>query len=125
MRSESRMWNRVAESMPRAELEALQLERLRALVARVSRRVPHYARGLKRAGVEPESLSSLADVARIPFTHKSDLRENYPFGVCAVSMEEVVRIHASSGTTGKPVVGPYTRGDLALWGEVMARTLSA
>src|SRR5437588_12976408 len=123
MRSESRMWNRVAESMPRAELEALQLERLRALVARVSRRVPHYARGLKRAGVEPESLSSLADVARIPFTHKSDLRENYPCGMCAVPMEEVVRIHASRRTTGTPGAGPYTRDNRAPWGEARARTL--
>ena len=125
MSANSLMWNPAAETMPRAQLEALQLERLRMLLARVSERVPHYARVLQQAGVGPDAIASPGDVERIPFTSKADLRENYPFGMFAVPMSEVVRIHASSGTTGKPVVGPYTRGDLALWGEVMARTLSA
>jgi len=125
MPSDILMWNPAAETMPRKQLQALQLERLRTLVARVSQRIPHYAKRLQQAEVGPDTVRSFDDLARIPFTYKSDLRDNYPFGMFAVPMSEVVRIHASSGTTGKPVVGPYTRGDMALWGELMARTLSA
>jgi phenylacetate-CoA ligase len=119
------MWNPAAETMPRADLEALQLERLRSLLARVTARVPHYAHRLQHAGVGADSITSSDDLARIPFIYKSDLRDDYPFGMFAVPMSEVVRIHASSGTTAKPVVSPYTRADVALWGEVMARTLTA
>ena len=125
MPSDILMWNPAAETMPRKELDALQLERLRRLLVRVSQRIPHYAQRLQQAGVGPESITSFDDLPRIPLTTKTELRDNYPFGMFAVPMSEVVRIHASSGTTGKPVVGPYTRGDLALWGELMARTLSA
>jgi len=119
------MWNRVAETMPRDELERLQVQRLRDLVARTAHNVPFYRRRLREAGVCAEDIQSLDDLTRIPFTTKHDLRDNYPFAMVAVPFDEVVRIHASSGTTGKPVVGPYTRADLALWAEVMARTLSA
>lgn len=125
MQPEILMWNRAAETMPREQLAQLQLQRLRELVARVAQKIPFYARRLQAAGIRAESIQSLDDLARIPFTTKQDLRDNYPFGMFAVPLDEVVRIHASSGTTGKPVVGPYTRNDLALWGEVMARTLSA
>ncbi len=119
------MWNREAETMPRDQLQQLQLRRLREVVARASQRIPFYARRLQEAGVSAEGIQSLDDLARIPFTYKTDLRDHYPFGMLAVPLPEVVRIHASSGTTGKPTVGPYTRGDLALWAEVMARTLTA
>ena len=122
---EAHMWNRAAETMPRDELERLQVQRLRDLVARTAHSVPFYGRRLREAGVCAEDIQSLDDLARIPFTTKHNLRDNYPFGMVAVPFDEVVRIHASSGTTGKPVVGPYTRADLALWAEVMARTLSA
>ena len=122
---EAHMWNRAAETMPRDELERLQVQRLRDLVARTAHNVPFYRRRLREAGVCAENIQSLDDLARIPFTTKHNLRDNYPFGMVAVPFDEVVRIHASSGTTGKPVVGPYTRADLALWAEVMARTLSA
>jgi phenylacetate-CoA ligase len=118
-------WNKDAETMPREQLEQLQVKRLRELVARVSQTAPFYTKRLQDAGVSADAIQSLDELSRIPFTTKSDLRDNYPYGLLSVPLAEVVRIHASSGTTGKPVVGPYTRNDLALWGEVMARTLSA
>jgi phenylacetate-CoA ligase len=113
------------ERAPRAELEALQLARLRTQVARVGERVPFYRERLRRAGVGPADLRSLADLRRLPFTVKDDFRVTYPFGLLAVSIEDVVRIHASSGTTGKPTVVAYTRHDLDVWTEVMARALRA
>lgn len=113
------------ERAPRAEIERLQLERLRATVALVSDRVPLYRERLRQAGVAPDGIRSLADLGRLPFTVKDDFRRTYPFGLLAVPMEEVVRLHASSGTTGKPSVVAYTRGDLDTWSDVMARTLMA
>ena len=113
------------ERAPRAELEALQLARLRTQVARVGERVPFYRERLRQAGVGPADLRSLADLRRLPFTVKDDFRATYPFGLLAVPIEDVVRIHASSGTTGKPTVVAYTRHDLEVWSEVMARTLRA
>jgi phenylacetate-CoA ligase len=113
------------ERAPRAELEALQLARLRTQVARVCERVPFYRERLRQAGVGPADLRSLADLRRLPFTVKDDFRVTYPFGLLAVPIEDVVRIHASSGTTGKPTVVAYTRHDLDVWSEVMARTLRA
>ena len=92
----------------RAELEALQLERLRDSLGRAYARVPHYRRAFDEAGVEPDDLTSLSDLARFPFTTKADLRANYPFGMFAVPREQVSRVHASSGTTGKPTVVGYT-----------------
>src|SRR3954451_5279217 len=109
----------------RATLEALQLERLRDTLARVYAHVPHYTRAFQAAGVRPEDLTTLADLARFPFTTKADLRENYPFGMFAVPREQVRRIHASSGTTGKPTVVGYTADDLDTWAELMARSIRA
>ncbi len=112
------------ERLSRAELEALQLERLRRVVGWVADRVPLYRERLKAAGVRAEDLRSLADLGRLPFTVKTDFRDTYPYGMLAVPREAVVRIHASSGTTGKPTVVAYTRRDLDTWTEVMARTLA-
>lgn len=113
------------ERAPRAEIEKLQLERLRATVALASERVPLYRERLHHAGVAPDGIRSLADLRSLPFTVKDDFRRTYPFGLLAVPMEEVVRLHASSGTTGKPIVVAYTRRDLDTWSDVMARTLMA
>lgn len=119
------IWNSEAESMPREKLEALQLERLRKVVDAVSRQVPFYKRSVGDAGISGASLRSLDDIAALPFTVKDDLRVNYPFGFFAVPQQDIVRIHASSGTTGHPTVVGYTRRDIATWAEVMARTLTA
>lgn len=119
------IWSPKFETMPRAELEKLQLERLKALIARVYEKVPFYRQALQQKGITPESIRSLADLSKLPFTTKQDFRDNYPLGLLAVPMEQVCRIHASSGTTGKPIVAPYTANDLRMWTEVMARTLTA
>jgi len=111
--------------LSRAELEALQLERLRDSLARAYAHVPHYRRAFDEAGVTPDDLKSLADLARFPFTAKADLRANYPFGMFAVPREQVSRVHASSGTTGKPTVVGYTARDVETWSEVMARSIRA
>jgi phenylacetate-CoA ligase len=112
------------ESVSVDELRALQLERLKQAVARAVR-VPHYQRKFAAAGIGPADIKSLADLARLPFTTKDDLRQNYPFGMFAVPLNEVIRIHASSGTTGKPTVVGYTRGDIELWSSLMARSIRA
>jgi len=119
------LWDRQAETMPRDALRALQLERLKAQVGRASSKVPWYGARLKEAGVAAESIGSVEELTRIPFTTKTDLRDAYPFAMCAVPLAEVVRIHATSGTTGKPIISPYTRKDLDLWAELMARVLTA
>ncbi|MFQ5896688.1 MAG: phenylacetate--CoA ligase family protein [Candidatus Methylomirabilia bacterium] len=116
---------RDVERIPREELEQLQLDRLREVVRRAYQWVPFYRERLDAAGVRSEGIHSLEDVRRLPFTQKADLRDHYPFGLLAAPLNEVVRLHASSGTTGKPIVVAYTRGDLELWSEVMARTLIA
>jgi phenylacetate-CoA ligase len=115
----------VMDRTTRAELEHVQLARLRVLVAYVVERVPFYRERLRDAGVRPEDVRSLADLRHLPLTTKADFRDTYPFGLLAVPMDDVVRIHASSGTTGKPTVVAYTRRDLETWSEVMARTLRA
>ena len=112
-------------ALTRAELEELQLTRLRDTLRRVQGDVPHYRRAFAAAGVAPDDLRSLADLARFPFTTKADLRENYPFGMFAVPREQVRRVHASSGTTGKPTVVGYTADDLDTWSELMARSIRA
>jgi phenylacetate-CoA ligase len=112
------------ETLPRAELARLQLERLRAVVDHAAR-VPLHRERLAVAGVGPDRLHTVDDLRRFPFTTKADFRDTYPFGLLAVPMDRVVRIHASSGTTGKPTVVAYTRGDLDVWIEVMARVLRA
>lgn len=119
------IWNDEFETMPREALDALQLKRLRSLVERVCATIPFYKRRLDEAGVKPENIKSLEDLKRIPFTAKDDLRENYPFSLFGVPLKQVVRIHASSGTTGKPVVGGYTKRDLETWAELMARCLAS
>ena len=112
------------ERAPRADRTRLQLQRLKAQVARAAERVPLYRERLRAAGVTAADIRSLDDLRRLPFTVKDDFRATYPFGLLAVPMDEVVRLHASSGTTGKPTVVAYTRGDLDVWSEVMARTLA-
>ncbi|RSS74037.1 phenylacetate--CoA ligase PaaK [Streptomyces sp. WAC06614] len=113
------------EGLPRTaeELQALQLERLQRSLHHAYDRVPHYREAFDRAGVHPEDCRSLADLARFPFTTKDDLRARYPFGMFAVPREEIRRIHASSGTTGRPTVVGYTDRDLDTWAEVVARSL--
>jgi phenylacetate-CoA ligase len=106
------------------ELHALQLTRLRTAVARAAQ-VPHYKKQFAAAGIQPGDVKSLGDLAKLPFTTKEDLRQNYPFGMFAVPMNEIVRIHASSGTTGKPTVVGYTRGDIDMWAMLMARSIRA
>ena len=118
-------WNDKFECMPVEELKKFQLEKLKETVAWVSERVPFYKNKFKEMGIKAGDLKNLQDIAKLPFTVKNDLRDNYPFGLCAVPLEEVVRIHASSGTTGKPITGPYTAEDLNQWIECMARNLWA
>ena len=112
--------------MPDPSLEELregQLANLRDTLARVYEHVPHYRRAFDDAGVKPDDVTSLADLARFPFTTKEDLRQNYPFGMFAVPRKDVVRVHASSGTTGKPTVVGYTNDDISMWADVVARSL--
>src|SRR2546423_5026986 len=117
------MFEREAETMPRAQLAALQLERLRAVVGRLMEKVAFYRDHLGAAGITAESISSLDDLARLPFTCKGDLRDNYPFGLFAVPRPQVMRLHASSGTKGKPSVVGYTAADIDLWARCCARCL--
>jgi phenylacetate-CoA ligase len=112
-------------SLDRGELEALQLDRLRTTLRSAYDAVPHYRHAFGEAGMHPDDLGSLADLARFPFTTKADLRANYPFGMFAVPREEVARVHASSGTTGKPTVVGYTQDDIDTWAELMARSIRA
>ncbi|MGM0788038.1 MAG: phenylacetate--CoA ligase family protein, partial [Thermodesulfobacteriota bacterium] len=113
------------ETMPREALESIQLRRLQATVSRVYATVPFYREKFEKAGISPGGINSLSDLQQLPFTTKQDLRDNYPFGMFAVPMDNVVRIHASSGTTGKPTVVGYTSRDINTWAELMARALSA
>ncbi len=116
-------WEEEIETLPRVGLESIQLRRLKHLVARVYKTVKPYRRKMDEAGVKPEDIQSLDDLRKLPFTAKEDLRNNYPFGLFTVSMEEVVRVHASSGTTGKPTVVGYTSKDIDTWAGIMARAL--
>jgi len=113
------------EKAARKKLRELQLARLRWTLKRAYDKVPHYRSKFDAAGVKPKDLKSLADLARFPFTAKADLRETYPFGMFAVPMDKVVRIHASSGTTGKPTVVGYTKKDIDTWSRLMARSIRA
>ncbi len=114
-------WNDEFECMPVEKLQEFQLEKLKETVAWVNEKVPFYNKKFKEMKITPKDIQSLEDVAKLPFTVKDDLRDNYPFGLCAVPLNEVVRVHASSGTTGKPITGPYTADDLEQWTECMAR----
>jgi phenylacetate-CoA ligase len=113
------------ETLPREALEAIQLRRLQTTVERVYATVPFYRRKFQEAGVVPADIKSLEDLRLLPFTTKQDLRDNYPYGMFAVPMDNIVRIHASSGTTGKPTVVGYTARDIATWSQLMARALAA
>jgi len=118
-------WDKEHECMPLEEMQKFQLKSLQEMVKWVRERIPFYKNKFQDMGLEPGDIKSLEDLAKLPFTVKTDLRDNYPFGLCAVPMNELVRIHASSGTTGKPITGPYTAEDLDQWAECMARNLYA
>ncbi len=109
------------ETMSRKEIQALQLERLKYTIRKCYDNVPYYRQLMDKAGVQPRHIQTLKDVEKLPFTQKSDLRDNYPFGLFAVPLKDVVEVHASSGTTGKPIVGGYTRQDLETWSDCVAR----
>ncbi len=114
-------WNREFETIPRSKLEELQSQRLRKTVDLVYQKVPFYREALDRSGVKPEKIRSLADLPSLPFTTKDDLREHYPLGLLTMPKDDVARVHASSGTTGKPTVTAYNANDMNVWAEVMAR----
>ena len=117
------IWNKEAECMPVEERRTLQGERLRATVKRCYDNVPTYRKKFDEAGIKPEDIRSIDDIKHLPFTTREDLQAGYPFGLFAVPMEDVVRVHSSSGTTGKPKVVGYTRNDIDTWAEVAARTI--
>ena len=117
------VWNKDYECMPVEEIQKFQLEKLKETVNWVSEKVPFYQKKFKEMGIKADDLKSIEDSAKLPFTVKNDLRDNYPFGLCAVPMKDVVRVHASSGTTGKPITGPYTKDDMEQWIECMCRNL--
>lgn len=119
------IWNETIECMPREELKKLQTIRLKAIVKHAYHNTPFYRKKMQEMGVTPDDIETLEDITKLPFTTKQDLRDNYPFGLMAVPMSEIVRLHASSGTTGKPIVVGYTRKDLNIWSEVVARCLAA
>ncbi|SKA08967.1 AMP-binding enzyme [Trichlorobacter thiogenes] len=123
--SNAAIWDTQHECMPREELEQLQLERLQATLNRVYKNVRCYQNKFNEKGIVPEDITSLADLSRLPFTTKEDLRLNYPYGMFAVPLREVVRIHSSSGTTGKPTVVGYTKHDLKTWSNLVARFMTA
>ena len=119
------IWEKDVECMSRKELRQLQLERLQSTLTRVARNVPFYRRKFEELDIEPDDFLSLDDLRKLPFTTKADIRDNYPYGLFAVPLREVVRLHSSSGTTGRPVVVGYTRNDIKKWSELAARVLCA
>jgi len=118
------IWNPLAECQSLKDRQRLQSDRLGTLVDRVYRRVPFYRQKMDALGIKPSDIQSIADIAKLPFTSKDELRQTYPYGLLACRREELVEIHTSSGTTGTPVVGAYTAADIELWSEVMGRTLT-
>lgn len=116
-------WNKAKECMSREELRALQLERLKSMVTRIYHDVPFYRNEFQKLGIVPEDIKTLEDLSKLPFTLKTDLRDNYPYGMFAVPLSQIVRVHASSGTTGKPTVVGYTRNDITTWAELVARSM--
>jgi len=117
------IWNKTIECASREEMSAIQSERLIKTVERVYHNIPSYRAKMQKKGLLPADIKSIEDISKLPFTEKTDLRDNYPFGMFTVPMSEIVRVHASSGTTGKPTVVGYTRNDLNMWAEVVTRTL--
>jgi phenylacetate-CoA ligase len=120
-----KMWDEDLETMPRSDLEELQLKKLQKTVVQAYEKVPYYHKKFNEVGLIPEDIETLEDIIKIPFTTKDDLRESYPYGMFAVPKKEIIEIHSSSGTTGKPVVSGYTRLDMDNWARVMARGLTA
>jgi len=118
-------WNDEFETLPREALQSLQLKRLQQTLQRVYSSVPFYRESFKKANITPDSIKSLEDMQKLPFTLKQDMRDNYPYGLFAAPLDQIVRIHASSGTTGKPTVVGYTRRDIDNWSEMMARSFAA
>jgi phenylacetate-CoA ligase len=118
------IWNREFETMPAGERKKLQEERLRSILAYAYERVPFYRKTFDKAGIKPSDFKKLSDISKFPTVNKLDLRDNYPFGLFAVPLSKILRLHASSGTTGKPIVAGYTKNDLEVWSEVIARTLA-
>ncbi len=121
----SELWDPEIESMPIKKLKELQLKRLKTMIRYVDKNNKYYHQKFKEAQLKPDDIKSLEDIEKLPFLTKRDLRNYYPFGLVCTQLDDVVEVHASSGTTGKPVVGPYTRNDVEIWGEVMARSLWA
>ena len=119
------IWNRHFETMPREQMKQVQAERLRDTVERIYFNVPFYKEKMQQIGLGPEHINTLDDLKKLPFTTKQDLRDNYPYGLFALPMAEIIRLHASSGTTGRPTVVGYSRRDIGVWSEVMARTLTS
>lgn len=119
------IWDKTKECMSRDEMRAVQSKNLIETVERVYHNVPFYRRKMHELGLEPGDIKDIDDLSKLPFTTKQDLRDNYPYGLAAVPMSEIVRLHASSGTTGQPVVVGYTRKDLRTWSEVVARSLTS
>src|SRR5574344_2645718 len=119
------IWNETAECMEREQMRKLQGERLRNVVDRVYYNCEPYRKRMQEVGVMPGDIRGIEDIVKLPFTSKKDLRDYYPFGLLSSPMSEIVRVHASSGTTGKPIVVGYTRNDLNIWKEVGARCLTA
>ena len=121
--AEGKYWNEKIETMPVEELKAYQLKKLKEQVKRCYEKSVFYKKKFDRAGLKPESIRSLDDLEKIPFTVKNDLRDNYPFGMVSAKSDEIVEIHASSGTTGNPIIGAYTKEDMDVWQELMARCI--
>ena len=119
------IWNKNKECMSRDEMHALQSKRLQKLVALVYHNVPFYRNKMQEMDLSPDDIRSIDDIVKLPFTTKQDLRDNYPYGLQAAPASEIVRVHASSGTTGNPTIVGYTRRDLSVWSEVMSRCLAA
>ena len=119
------IWNPNKECMSRDEMRALQGKRLQKLVTYVYHNVPFYRNKMQAMDVSPDDIRTIDDIVKLPFTTKQDLRDNYPYGLQAAPPSEIVRVHASSGTTGNPTIVGYTRKDLTVWSEVMARCLTA
>lgn len=118
-------WNQTCECMPREEMNKLQGERLVNTVNRIYHNVPFYREKMQKKGIEPGDIKNVEDITKLPFTYKQDLRDTYPYGLFATPLSEIIRIHASSGTTGRQTVVGYTRKDIDTWAEVMARTMTA
>ena len=120
---DGKYWNEKIETMPRQEIKNYQLQKLKEQVKHCYENSNFYHKKFDAAGLKPQDIQSLDDLKKIPFTVKSDLRDNYPFGMVAVKSDEIVEIHASSGTTGNPIIGAYTKGDMEVWQELMARSI--